>query len=214
MDLKYLLSKKSLSSIENPDQDFAYLKRNTKIAIIDDLPFPDFESYLHAGYSVTQFNDLDSFDQLISYPIIICDLQGVGKKFCSSAEGAYIVKEINDLYPDKYVIVASSQASSLKVSEMISSADKKINRGDGDGLKAAVNDAVKIMGNDIERWRRVRLYLIQEKKMDLFEVWKIEQEFIKAKANKNPDAFKSFVNKHSSDIIKGLLVNFVSGLIF
>ncbi|WP_392339601.1 hypothetical protein [Moritella marina] len=214
MDIKYIWSKKSLSSVEVIEGDLAYLKRNTPIAIIDDQPFPDLESYRNAGYSVTQFTDIDSFDQLVSFPIIICDIQGVGRNFGDTSEGAYIVKEIKDLYPDKYVIVASSHASSLKVASMISAADQKISRGDGDALKTAVNNAVKIMGNDVERWRRIRLHLIHNKNIDLFEVWKIEQEFISALAKKDSKGFESFVNKHTPDMIKGLLINFVSGIIF
>lgn len=213
VDIKYFFNKKSLSSVE-VNKELAFLKRNISIAIVDDEPFPELETYRNAGYNVTQFTDIDSFDQLIPFAVIVCDIQGVGKKFGDTSEGAYIVKEIKDLYPDKYVIVASSHASSLKVADMISRADRKISRGDGDALKSAVSHAIKTVGSDVERWRRIRLFLIEEKGIDLFEVWKIEQEFIKALSLGNTSGFKSFVEKHSSDVIKGLLINFVSGMIF
>lgn len=101
------------------------MKRNIRIALIDDEPFPEVELIRNAGFNITQFYDIESFDQLASYQIIVCDIQGVGKKFGHTLEGAYVVQQVKMEYPDKYIVVVSSKAASIAVSGMIELADEK-----------------------------------------------------------------------------------------
>ncbi|CAK1715569.1 Response regulator [Vibrio crassostreae] len=213
-DLKYFFSKKNLSQLGETQLDIPYLKRNTNIAIIDDEPFPQLESIKNAGFHITQYNDIESFDQLSSYQIIVCDIQGVGKKFPHSGEGAYIVQQLKLEYPDKYIIVVSSKAASITVSAMIDVADEKISRGNNDALMAALNNGLPKVGSDVQRWKRLRNYLITQKDIDVYEVWKIEQEFIKSVLAKSNKPMRNYIDKHSGDIAKGMLINFVSSLVF
>ncbi|WP_133151908.1 hypothetical protein [Enterovibrio norvegicus] len=203
-----------MPSSDPHNQELVYLKRNLQIAIIDDEEFPEFNSLRNAGYSPVHFKDIDSFDQLLPYPIIVCDIQGVGKNFGGTGQGAYIVSQVNELFPDKYVIVVSSKSASLKVTSMISKADKKLLRGNSDEINQALLDAVKTMGSSIERWKRVRKHLIEQKNIDLLDVWVIEQEFISSVNSRDKSKIERFIKNHADDMVKGLLINFISGLIF
>ncbi len=214
MSLIHFLNKKTLPSTSPSNHDLAYLKRNTPIAIIDDEDFTDLDGLRNAGYSPTHFRDLDSFDQLISFPIVICDIQGVGSNFGSTTDGSYIIQQVCEQYPDKYTIVFSSKGSSLSMASRIAKADVKLTRGDRDALNNSILTAVKTMGDSVERWKRVRRHLIEEKQVNLYHVWELEQEFIKSLNSKKTKSFSEYVNKHTEDFVKGLLVNFISGLVF
>ncbi|KJY89559.1 hypothetical protein CWB89_19675 [Pseudoalteromonas piscicida] len=213
-DLKYLLSKTELHSLNETHSDIPFLKRNTNIAIIDDEDFPELDSFRNSGFQVTQYHDINSFDQLQSYPVIVCDIQGVGKNFGHSGEGAYIVQELKLQYPDKYIIVVSSKAASITISKMTDCADEKIIRGNNDALMAALNNGIQAVGSKVQRWKRLRNFLITQKDMDLFELWKLEQQFINAMKNNSSNTFEKYVTKHSSDVAKGMLINFISSLVF
>jgi len=206
----YLEQAKSTS--EKLDSD----KRNLQIAIIDDKEVPYIETLRNNGLNITHHIDIDNFDMIKTYPIIICDIRGVGKKFGSKNEGAHIIQEIRRLYPDKYLIAMSSDVYNIKWAKLLDDADDKIIRdADIDEVIAAINKAVSTMRCSKERWLRVRENLLGKHNLDLFDVWKIEQEFIKAVVQKDKKSFnKSTAVKHSEDIVKGLLVNFISGLIF
>lgn len=214
MSFFHVLKKKQLPPSAPSNKDLTFLKRNTPIAIIDDEDFPDLDGLRNAGYSPCQFRDLDSFDQLRDYPIVICDIQGVGSNFGTTTDGSYIVQQICEQFPDKYIIVFSSKGGSLGIASRIAKADVKLQRGDRDGLNNAILRAVKLMGDSVERWKRVRRNLIEEKQVDLYHVWELEQEFIKSLHSKDTKQFSAYVNKHAEDLVKGLLVSFIAGLVF
>ena len=190
-------------------------KRALQVAIIDDNEVPYIETLRNNGFNITHHLDIDNFEMMKTYSIIICDIKGVGKKFGSDKEGAHIIREIRRLYPDKYLIAMSSDVYNIRWVKLLDDADDKIIRdADVDQVIDALSIAVGIMRCNKERWLRVRDYLIKSHKMDLFEVWKIEQKFIKSVVSKDRSIFeKSKVVTHRDDIIKGLLVNFISGLI-
>ncbi|CAK6716173.1 hypothetical protein HORM4_790045 [Vibrio harveyi] len=214
MSLIHVLNKKQLPPSAPSHNDLAYLKRNTPIAIIDDEDFADLDGIRNAGYSPTHFRDLDSFDQLVSFPIVICDIQGVGGKFGSSTDGSYIIQQVCEQFPDKYTIVVSSKSASLGTAARIEKADAKLTRGDRDALNNVILNAVKTMGDSVERWKRFRRHLIEEKQIDLYHVWELEQEFIKSLNSKSTKSFSAYVNKHTEDFVKGLLISFIAGLVF
>lgn len=208
---RYFIDQMKASNVELESD-----KRNLPIAIIDDNDVPYIETLRNNGFNVTHHHDLDSFSMAKTYPIIICDIKGVGKKFGSLNEGAHIIQELRRLYPDKYLIAMSSAVYNIKWVKLLDDADDKIIRdAEIDQVMDALNTAINVMRCNKERWIRVRKNLLNVHHMDLFDVWKIEQSLIKSAVKKNKEIFNnSTAVKHSEDIVKGLLVNFISGLIF
>ncbi|NAT79255.1 hypothetical protein CWD78_17720 [Dickeya dadantii] len=152
---------------------------------------------------------------VISYPIIICDIKGVGKSFGSNYEGGYVIEQIRQLYPDKYIIAMSAEIYKITFMNILENADDKIMRDSGiDVVSSALNKAFEIMQSNKERWCRLRNNLISKHKVDLYDVWEIEQEFIKSSLNSDRRIFEnSRVVRNSKEIVRGILINFISGLI-
>lgn len=205
-----------LSEIQSSNNNLDYERRNLKIAIIDDMDVPYLDNLRNNGFNVTHHRDIDNFEIMQIYPIIICDIKGVGKKFGSSKEGAHVIGEIRRLYPDKYIIAMSSVVYNIDWVKSLEVADDKIMRdSDVNKVLDAINKAIDIMKCNKQRWLRVRDNLINEHEIDLFDVWKIEQDFIKTALSKNNNIFKNSPSVNNmSDIVKGLLINFITGLVF
>lgn len=205
-----------LEQMNSSGNSLDYERRNLQIAIIDDMEVPYLDSLRSAGYNVTHYKDIDNFEMIKPYPIVICDIMGVGKKFGSDKEGAYVIGEIRDLYPDKYIIAMSSVVYKVSWVKALEVADDKIIRdADVDKVFSALTIAVNVMKSNKLRWIRVRKQLLEKHNLDLFDVWKIEQQLIASFVSKDKEKFTdSKVVNHAGDIVKGLLVNFVSGMVF
>ena len=71
------------------------------------------------------------------------------------------------------------------------------------------------MKSNKNKWIRLRDELLGTHELDLYDVWQMEQQFIKACIKKDKSIFENGkVVKHSEDILKGMLINFISGIVF
>ncbi|MEZ8077937.1 hypothetical protein ACED27_23290 [Vibrio sp. FF112] len=187
------------------------------IAVIDDLDVPYIEAVRNCGYKgITHYTDIDNFEMLSVYQVIICDIRGVGKKL-SKNEGAFIIQQLRKVYPDKYIIAMSSNLYHLPIQNYIGVADAKLKRDvSSDRVIREIEKGVAVMSSRKERWLRFRDYLLKTHQMDLYDVWQIEQEFIKSVLTHDRKGFEEsdVLKKHGGDMVKGLLVNFISGIIF
>ncbi len=191
-------------------------RNNIKIAIIDDMEIPYLDSLSRSGYNIRHYKDIEDFEMIKAYSIIICDIKGVGKKFGSKFGGAFLIQEIRKLYPEKYIIAMSSALYKVNIAKAVEMADDKIIRdSEVDRVIIALNKAIEIMKSNKQRWLRLRDNLLSTHKMDLYDVWLIEQQFIKSYLKRDRAIFENNkITQHSGDMVKGLLVNFISGVIF
>ncbi|MGL6490178.1 hypothetical protein ACSZNX_03465 [Aeromonas veronii] len=205
-----------LEQLNQQGNDLLIDRNNIKIAIIDDMEVPYIDSLRKSGYNVRHYKDIEDFDMLKAYSVIICDIKGVGKHFGSKLEGAYIIKEARKLYPEKYIIAMSSAVYKISVAKIIGVADDKIIRDtDLDRVSNAVDTAVNIMRSNRLRWLRLRNDLLNTHNVDMYDVWLIEQDFIAAMVKKDIKKLEnSKAINHANDMVKGLLINFISGIIF
>lgn len=205
-----------LEQLNQQGTDLSIDRNNIKIAIIDDMDVPYLESLDRSGYNVRHYRDIEDFEMLKPYSVIVCDIKGVGRKFQSKLEGAYIIKEARKLFPEKYIIAMSSAVYKVNIAKIIDVADDKIIRDtDMDRVLNSIDTAVNTMKSNRLRWLRLRNSLINDHNVDLYDVWKIEQDFIASMIKKDKKILeKNKVVNHANDMIKGLLVNFISGIIF
>ena len=82
-----------------------------KVLIIDDDPFPKLENLRNNQFDIMQISDIEDFNAVVSYQIIICDIRGVGHKFSQDMEGAYIAKTLRKQYPFMQIAVYSADSS-------------------------------------------------------------------------------------------------------
>ncbi|MEI7365899.1 hypothetical protein WCU67_22850 [Pectobacterium parmentieri] len=203
-----------LNSIGVNGEDNRNERSKIKIAIIDDEEVPFLNSLKNSGYNIQHYRDVDNFDMLSDYKIVISDIDGVGRAFSSEYQGAYIIKELKRLYPDKYLIAMSSKIYNLSFTEILSNADVKINRDvNVDIVSEKLNDAIKEISSVKNRWLRVRSQLINEYSIDLYDVWSMEQDVIKSILKKENKIDKDEMLKLFGPVVSGVIVNFISGVI-
>lgn len=151
---------------------------------------------------------------LSDYQIVISDIDGVGQSFSSEYQGAYIIKELKRLFPDKYLIAMSSKIYNLSFTEILSNADVKINRDvNVDIVSEKLNIAIKEISSVKNRWLRVRAQLINEHFIDLYDVWSMEQDVIKSILTKENKIDSDKIVKLFGSVVSGVVVNFISGVI-
>lgn len=203
-----------LNAIEYSNQNTRNERRDIKIAIIDDEDIPFLESLKNSGFNVQHYRDIDNFDMLSDYQIIISDIDGVGVKFSSEYQGAYILKEIKKLYPDKFLIAMSSKIYNISFSEILENADIKINRDvKVDLVSEKIDIAINAVSSIKKRWLRVRKQLIENYNIDLYDVWMIEQEVIESIISNKNKINENKIQKLFGSVILGIVVNFISGVI-
>jgi len=198
-----------ISGSDNRDE-----RSKIKIAIIDDEDIPFLNSLRNSGYNIQHYRDVDNFNMLSDYQIVISDIDGVGQSFSSEYQGAYIIKELKRLFPDKYLIAMSSKIYNLSFTEILSNADVKINRDvNVDIVSEKLNLAIKEISSVKNRWLRVRAQLINEHFIDLYDVWSMEQDVIKSILTKENKIDSDKIVKLFGSVVSGVVVNFISGVI-
>lgn len=203
-----------LNSIVFNGSDNRNERSKIKIAIIDDEDIPFLNSLRNSGYNIQHYRDVDNFNMLSDYQIVISDIDGVGQSFSSEYQGAYIIKELKRLYPDKYLIAMSSKIYNLSFTEILSNADVKINRDvKVDIVSEKLNIAIKEISSVKNRWLRVRTQLINEHFIDLYDVWSMEQDVIKSILTKENKIDSDKIVKMFGSVVSGVIVNFISGVI-
>lgn len=198
---------KILSSLGQESIDMAEAKLQVEIAVLDDNPFEPKEALLHHKFRITELGpDIRSLDQVSTFPIIVCDVAGVGRAFGSNLEGAHLVNEIRKTYPDKFLIAYTGQTHSVATANALTAADKRMAKDESieswiKNLEVGMDEVV----NPRNRWIRMRRALL-ERRVELFDVFKLEQAFIKAVNQRKPDVLASKarelgVNQEVKDLV-------------
>lgn len=95
----------------NPNLNSVNGRRSAvKIAIIDDQPFLPQTNLQAYGYTVQPLGDIKSVSEVKDYHIVLCDVMGVGRHFDANAQGATLISEIKNSFPEKIVIAYTGGA--------------------------------------------------------------------------------------------------------
>lgn len=115
------------------------LRRLIQIAVIDDQPFAPEHNLKNNQFQISTYTDIHKIEQIQDFPIVLCDLQGVGLQLASDMQGAYLIEEIKRNYPEKAVIAFTGGATNSNMSKRAA---------------AAADDYLK-KDASIEEWRDV-----------------------------------------------------------
>ena len=154
-------------------------RKQFKIAVIDDKNFTPLNNLEKNGFKITHFQDITSFDQVEDYPIILCDLGGVGIEFNPALQGAWLIQNIKESYPDKYIIAYTGGQSSRISEHARLYSDERLEKDASietwcDCLQSAIDE----ISNPINIWKKYRLRLL-EAKIPLVTVAALEDEFVR-----------------------------------
>lgn len=192
------------------------LRKLVDILVIDDDEFTVGAKLEANNFRLTYKKDIENVRDLSEYPIILCDIRGVGTNLSSQYEGAFLIKEIKVNYPTKQVVAYTASQYDPSYNEYLAYADD-IRKKDTE-----FEEWVEILDEEIEKcadpvyqWKRIRTRLLDEG-VSLTEVTKLESAYVGAVKNRSFDSFEKLANSmcpQSTQFIKQLLSSIAIELI-
>ncbi|UAY76906.1 hypothetical protein K7G90_001094 [Pasteurella canis] len=199
-----------LTEINTLNISIQKLKKEIKIAVIDDQNFSPINNLRSLEFNITPFKDISTLDQVKEYPVIICDIRGVGKDFGGKYEGAFVISELRKTYPDKYIIAYSTESYSLDIASFIQKSDVIASKGATiEEWSSILEKAIKDTSNACIRWKKIRESLLNND-IELSDLLELEQKYILSINNsenqmENMELLKNINNDLIIDIIKGFI---------
>lgn len=185
-----------------------------KILCIDDQGFSKEENLRRNNFNITTVLDIDNIEFVSEYDIVICDIQGVGKKLGSDYEGAHLIAEIKKRFPLKKVIAYSGQTFNTDYNSYFQLADLTLNKDtDLEDWIDFLDDLIKSLVDPYEIWISIRKYLI-DKNIPTHIVSTIENDYINATVKKDINkVIHSRTFKQISPEIKGVVEGILGSLL-
>lgn len=185
------------------------LRRRIDVLVIDDEEFSASSFLTKNNFRLTYKKDVDNIKDVSEYPIILCDIRGVGKQLSSSYEGAFLIKEIKNSYPSKRVIAYTASQYDPTYNQYLEYADEVVNKG------LALEDWLTLLDKQIRKttdpvfqWCSLRKQLL-EKGVSTIEVAKLESVFVSSYKKGEFTDFEKMANKMNVET-KGLIIEFLS----
>lgn len=200
-----------LSEIKVLNTSIQKLKKEIKIAVIDDQDFPPTNNLRNLGFNINTFKDISTLEQVKEYPVIICDIKGIGKEFGGKYEGAFVISELRKIYPDKYIISYSTSSYDLDISSFIQKSDVIASKGATiEEWSSILEKAIKDTSNASIRWKKTRESLLNND-IELSDLLDLEQKYILSINNsKNEMQDTSLLENIHNDLIIDIVKEFTS----
>jgi hypothetical protein len=190
------------------------IRSKIPIAIIDDEVFAHEELLKEHGYNIRHFLDIEDVKTLEAFPIILCDIKGVGKKLKSQFEGGHLIEEIRKYYPHKIIYAYSAYQQDPSYNRYYQMADRTLKKDYGlEEWISNLDDALKMVIDPSFLWIRIRNRLLDEE-VSICETMKLEDQFV-SYMNKTKATFPDKrYSTNLSDHIKSILMPFVETVKF
>ena len=176
------------------------LKRRFKILIIDDEEFPFLEALKKHEYLITQKKDLEDLSDAEVYKIILCDIRGVGKRFGTDYDGAYLIKQLKVMYPDKTIIAYTANPYDPSFEEFLDYAVKTVPKGSYalDDWSALLDQLLNDTIDPVKLWENTRKQLLNAG-VSTVDVAKYESKYVTAVKKGNYEGLKKLCEKRSGE---------------
>jgi hypothetical protein len=211
----FLCKTRDLSVLNAAVQTSQIERSSVSILCIDDQGL-EYENIIrNHNFNIRVLNDIEDLKAVSDYPVIICDIKGVGTKFGSKYEGGHIIEEIKSRYPEKVVIAYTGQQFDATYNKFFSLADFTLTKDvDSDTWVSILDETIRKVVSPIEQWKRMRAFLI-ERDVPLETIFLLEQEFIDAVLSKDKSKFaKGSTLKNVTADIRGVIQGFVASILF
>jgi hypothetical protein len=165
------------------------------------------------NFLLKQFRDIEDVRAVHTYPIVLCDIKGVGKHFQSKFEGAHLIAEIRKHYPAKVIIAYTGHQFDASYNRYFAMSDFLLKKDiDSDEWIESLDAAIQTASDPIIRWKRLRNYLL-EKDIPLIHLMKLEDDYV-CKMSKHEDKFPSGkLLIGLPDDVKDILVDFTKTML-
>ncbi|HGU7982984.1 TPA: hypothetical protein ACNBIN_002770 [Escherichia coli] len=185
------------------------------IVCIDDQGMQYDQILINHGFNLKVLSDITDIRAVSDYPIVICDIKGIGKSFGSKFEGGHIIEEIHKNHPEKILISFSGNQFDARYNKFFKLCDYVLTKDiDSDQWVSVLDETIKKVTTPIAQWKRMRAFLY-EKNVSTRKVFELEQEFITAIITKDKNKFAT--NKtleNLSQDTRTVLTGFLSSLLF
>ena len=203
-----------LSDIPKRLFQVSQIKNQIDIAVIDDQEFAPGQLLRNNNFKLTEIGDIPTLKNIEAFPIIICDIHGVGKFFNSSeVGGANLITEIRKAHPDKYLIAYSTHANDLALQRHTKNSDYFMPIASTiEQWTEALEKALYEISDPITRWKKFRGFLLNND-VDLSEIYKLEQIYIEyfLRNNKKNINLEEKVSQLSvNDGLKQIIIQFTA----
>ena len=138
------------------------LREQVQVLVVDDQPFEPQANLEAHGFKLTVLNGIGDIAQTKPYPIVLCDLMGVGQALHECLQGAYTIREIKKNYPEKVVFAYTGGSVESRITrEAHVYADHYMRKDAGpdewcEKLDAVISD----LANPVVAWKDFRLRLL------------------------------------------------------
>ena len=184
--------------LNTPKQKMVSTYRSkVSIAIVDDEDFIYTNELRISGFNLTQYNDVPDLRSLESFPVIICDIKGVGKAFKSTFEGAYLIRELRKKYPFKILAAYTGSTYDISINSYLDGVYVIKKDITIDEWCTEIDHLIKKVSDPKETWNKIRDILIKED-VPLLSLAKLEHEYVDIILNKDAN-FHNFPSS-SNDI--------------
>jgi hypothetical protein len=201
-------------------RDGLTLRANVPIVVVDDQPFDPANNLRHNHYLINHLSDIQNIDEVKTFPIVLCDLQGVGSKLHAELQGAHLIREIKQHFPEKIVIAYTGIGRNNLMSRAAQqSADTFLKKdADLDEWIDALDGAIRNVTDPVYMWKRFRKRLL-DAGMTPFELTRLEDSFVRGATTGRKDDTQqrvlSVVEKLGlQNDLRAVVQGFVSSLIF
>ena len=182
----------------------ADLKKMAEILVIDDQEFDYLNDLQKYDFKIRKINDITALSDVEAYPIVLCDIRGVGKFLNSKYDGANLINQLRVKYPDKIIIAYTAESYEADFEPFLSNADEVIAKGTCsiESWASLLEKYVKGLADPVKQWERTRKKLFAAG-VSTVEVAKYESEYVKAINNGSFESFKKLygAKKPGSNII-------------
>ena len=184
----HLGTPKPLSQLQAMPIAISSARSKLKILVIDDQPFILKEVLASHGYAIHEMRDISAIDLVAGFPIVVCDIKGVGTTFKTKHEGAHLFREIRRAFPEKYIVAFTGFRFDATYNEYFRVADVSLKKDtDTEAWVKVLDEAIAIMAEPKYRWLRMRRFLLEEARLELWTVLQIETAFIEAVSTRDKD---------------------------
>lgn len=155
---------------------FESYRDRLKVLIIDDNEVPLIQNLRNMGYNIKRYSDIPDLDALTKFPIIIADVQGVGKSLKLKNGGIEIIRQSQKTNPLKEYGIYSAATYDLSVTiPGVTVIEKDF---DSDDWSDVLDSMFERVMNPRKRWKKIQHYLI-DSGVTSYEMAKLEDEYVR-----------------------------------
>lgn len=189
------------------------LKRMVDILVIDDEEFPLLDDLKKHGFNIEYKKDVTTLKDVEPYPVILCDIHGVGKFLNSDNEGAYLVHLIKKDYPSKIVISYTADTTSPNAQKYLHLADNVVKKGTSiEDWATILTDAIENFTNPVNVWKKVQSELFRAN-VPTKEIAFLECKYVKAIKTQKYESLKNLVEERDNATMAKIFYSAISALI-